>query len=691
MKKPPVLFFAFANYHDEGYLRNIPLEEEGIEESLLIAQREGLCEIVTLSYATIEKVMNVFQDVRYRDRIALFHFAGHSDSYTLKLETPYRQQASLYIDGFAGLLSLQRNLQLVFLNGCVTRIQAKNLPRVGIPVVIRTISEVDDTVARRIAIQFYKSFAIGNSIYRSFEEARLTFHSKGQTRNIRGLYREDITISEPEEVPWGIRTHPEKLEAAQWNLLDANDRPLYLLPILRTDNLLPSNLLPSNPFPGSNTYTLDQAMIFGGRDSEIRKLSDQLKDMNSTRVLLLYGAGGVGKSSLLNAGLLPRISSSFLMLNKKEEPKEINKQLTQFFRSSEQRRNRNTNTYVILDNLTIADFDLSKRIKEAPQHIKFLISTRTIHRSQWEIALGQSKLGFIVFHLPPLTYTGILHWITQIKNSYDLEVDKSLPYIIAKDLTIDLKSPIAPTLQTIFEQMWVNAKKLNYSNPKLTITLYKKIQAPIFWKNFLLNRLNVIDQQAASSGLLLSVLKKISLASSYPHSKNIFEILQKEYAHIENYYELLLQKLQDHYLISEPANDNFQSTKTLRLSHQLLQIPLFDLTIESNRPAQEIERLFLHHLKYDSYHKFSPSQIRFIEKHTSKTPALDKERCKLLRTSKQTIQRKKIHKWILDGFRIVITSLLICWSFQFNPYLLIYLILLLALYDNRTQSYYIKS
>ena len=60
-----------------------------------------------------------------------------------------------------------------------------------------------------------------------------------------------------------------------------------------------------------NRFEKAHARIFFGRGKEIRDLANKLTDKGYNRVLLFYGQSGVGKSSLLEAGLLPRIEQQF--------------------------------------------------------------------------------------------------------------------------------------------------------------------------------------------------------------------------------------------------------------------------------------------------------------------------------------------------------------------------------------------
>jgi hypothetical protein len=60
-----------------------------------------------------------------------------------------------------------------------------------------------------------------------------------------------------------------------------------------------------SPFPGLAAFEADRAHVFFGRDLAVRQSGEHLRQA-TTPFLLILGASGVGKSSLLRAGLMPR-------------------------------------------------------------------------------------------------------------------------------------------------------------------------------------------------------------------------------------------------------------------------------------------------------------------------------------------------------------------------------------------------
>lgn len=61
-----------------------------------------------------------------------------------------------------------------------------------------------------------------------------------------------------------------------------------------------------SPYPGLMHFTHKYAPVFFGRDLEVREILDRVREPEG-RFILISGASGSGKSSLVDAGVLPRI------------------------------------------------------------------------------------------------------------------------------------------------------------------------------------------------------------------------------------------------------------------------------------------------------------------------------------------------------------------------------------------------
>ena len=65
--------------------------------------------------------------------------------------------------------------------------------------------------------------------------------------------------------------------------------------------------VPPSPYPGLRDFREEYADFFFGRDAERQRIIGNLR---VARLTLLYAESGVGKSSLLRAGVVPRIEES---------------------------------------------------------------------------------------------------------------------------------------------------------------------------------------------------------------------------------------------------------------------------------------------------------------------------------------------------------------------------------------------
>lgn len=302
MIQKPIVFLAFANERESEarYLRGIPKEQALIRQALEPAVDAGLCEIVVESNATIHSILNTFQKARYKDRIAIFHYAGHADGYQLLLETLDGSNEIAHGGGLVSFLAGQQGLKLIFLNGCSTQQQSEELVEAGVPSVIGTSQAISDEIAQKLAVRFYSSIGNGSTIQRAWKEAVDEVNMGTGGGNTRSLYFGGIE-EVPDRLPWEMYVREGSEIIKEWNLPEAVDNPLFGLPDL------PEAHLPDEPYRFLQRYTRDHAEIFFGRSYAIRELYDRATDPTSSPVILLYGQSGVGKSSMLDAGVLPRL------------------------------------------------------------------------------------------------------------------------------------------------------------------------------------------------------------------------------------------------------------------------------------------------------------------------------------------------------------------------------------------------
>lgn len=215
----PIFFLAFANDRQDNarYLRNLPRELDEIRKALDRAVLQGKCEVIFEANATIDEILNIFQDSRYKDRIAVFHFGGHADGYQLLLEDIEGKPAVAGGAGLVSFLARRSSLQMVFLNGCATQQQAEELIKEGIPTVISTSSAIQDEIATQLASRFYHALANESDLTTAWADAVDSIKISHNTSNVRGLYRKDAPEAS-DNFPWQLHIADDYEYIKTWNI-----------------------------------------------------------------------------------------------------------------------------------------------------------------------------------------------------------------------------------------------------------------------------------------------------------------------------------------------------------------------------------------------------------------------------------------------------------------------------------------
>ena len=137
------------------------------------------------------------------------------------------------------------------------------------------------------------------------EAVTATFRGK----DVVGIETEDLTGDDLARAP------PILHERQRVRLRDGDDRPWQeILEALDRSGLDPNDWFPIppnvGPYPGLVAFDEKDAGVFFGRKQEITEylgILDTLRGPDRSQVLVISGASGSGKSSLLRAGLIPRL------------------------------------------------------------------------------------------------------------------------------------------------------------------------------------------------------------------------------------------------------------------------------------------------------------------------------------------------------------------------------------------------
>ncbi|MDX1905822.1 MAG: CHAT domain-containing protein [Bacteroidia bacterium] len=177
------------------------------------ASQSSLVSATKIEHASIERLADAIIDSQ---ALFMFHFGGHAD------------QHRVVLDGLLGLdkIRLSRliapdghQIQLMFLNGCLSYGQVGLLTAKGVKAIIATNVEVHDAEAGRIAAYFYKLFfEKGKTLKSAFETAEATVSG----RNAYPIIVNPGEIDEHQPMPssWTLFVNDQHKEVMDWTLAD---------------------------------------------------------------------------------------------------------------------------------------------------------------------------------------------------------------------------------------------------------------------------------------------------------------------------------------------------------------------------------------------------------------------------------------------------------------------------------------
>jgi WD40 repeat protein len=645
----PVILLAFANEQEgQRYLRNLPEELRLLRKTLGMGERGGRFRLELLPNATFDEIKKALRD--NRDRVAIFHYGGHAGPDRLLLESESGLSRAVHAEGLAKLLGQQSGLKTVFLNGCSTRAQVNGLLKAAVPSVIATAREIDDSMARLFAESFYAELASGANLRAAFEAAKasVTAAHGADPDLFRSGERRDLGVESREEVadvegfPWDLHHRTEADQVLRWNLF--LDDPMHGLPDLPED-ILP----PAEPFRRLYRFEREHALVFFGRGQEVRELYDLLVTPKTYPVVLYHGPTGVGKSSILEAGLLPRLERDYKVIALRRDPDlgllgtlraglavegQTGADLRAAWKRLEDEPDKRS-LVVILDQaeeaftrphlarpagvaetevLCQSWIDPQREVRELVEALKAVFGTSAQRprgklilgfRMEWlqpfQEAFRAATLGFEPMALGPLERAGIVEAIEGpakapwLRGRYSLEIaneprQSSLAEVVAADLQADAGSAVAPTLQVLLGALWDEAKRVRSARPCFDRPLYARLRkAGILLRDFLEQQLKALAEthpESAESGFAIDLLEYHTTPLGTAEGHSRDD-LAKRYPHRSRDMESVLDRLKELYLLIESP----ESPGGTRLAHDTLA-PLVRVRVaQSLAPALRGRRI----------------------------------------------------------------------------------------------------
>lgn len=620
---PPLIVLAFANerQNDAQYLRALSDERRAIEAALLPAVKAGLCEVKTLPNATLGEIFDLFQDERYRDRVALFHYGGHAGSFELLLEKSDRENAAAHRTGLVPFLGGQRGLEMIFLNGCSTERWALALNDAGIPIVAGTFKSIGDDAARLLATRFYAGLGQGLPICRAWDEA--VAHIRADI----GDQKRDIGVEDfpDDRFPWELFLRKGAERAVDWNLPDAAGDPLAAFPLPPEYQKI---TLPNEPFRFLDRYKKADAPVFFGRGHEIRDLCDRLIAPLASPVVLLSGQSGVGKSSLLEAGLLPRLEERYVVLYHRRNPLTgllgtlfaalnnenaavLSEELSALWKQAEQRSGKplicvidqTEEAFTHPEGKGMAELDVFVTALAAlfgnpfdrPSG-KLLLGFRKEYEPEIKDALLAQQVPFELVFLKRLSRQGILEvvqgltTVPRLVQKYGLTIEDGLAEMMAADLLADSDTPVSPVLQITLTKLW---QGLPSGEPhRFTQAEYLRLKEDgLFLGDFFRQQMEQIQawekstgNGVESSGLALDVLNSHATDFGFANSLDLEE-LKMAYQHRADVLEELVRRFKSLYLLTDAGE------RRNALAHDTLAPIVQQAVKNSQRPGQKALRI----------------------------------------------------------------------------------------------------
>ncbi|MCK5905287.1 MAG: CHAT domain-containing protein, partial [Gammaproteobacteria bacterium] len=229
---------------------------------------------------------------RLANKVAILHFAGHSNAEGLQTDDKlvYSQHIAEIIKSW----TIQPTL--IFLNGCHNQQQVQLFLDAGVANIIATHKPIDDQQASQFALEFYTSLFSSNAdlpLQVAFKQAgeKVFLDKQGQSRS---LMIESLDQTDSDNWDWGLFEKYPNAEQ-QWTLqrLLSEDRP-------QLDNN--GKLL--NPYKGLQAFKEEDQLWFFGPDVLAKELTKTIQD---SQFFTLLGASGSGKSSVINAAVIPQL------------------------------------------------------------------------------------------------------------------------------------------------------------------------------------------------------------------------------------------------------------------------------------------------------------------------------------------------------------------------------------------------
>jgi hypothetical protein len=105
-----------------------------------VARCAGKCRLYLIQNVTLTQILATCRDSDLHDRMAVFHFAGHADSYELLMEVVAGKEPLVDAGRLAAFLGQQPGANLAFLDVCGRQEEVTVLQKAGVLAIVTETS-----------------------------------------------------------------------------------------------------------------------------------------------------------------------------------------------------------------------------------------------------------------------------------------------------------------------------------------------------------------------------------------------------------------------------------------------------------------------------------------------------------------------------------------------------------------------
>ncbi|MEA5598987.1 CHAT domain-containing protein [Rivularia sp. UHCC 0363] len=255
--------------------------DTSIDEELILGLEKRGAETVFLKEPKREELHQLWDEP-----CDILFFAGHSESreHGKKGIIALNPDDSLDLEEIPRTLTsaIDQGLKLAIFNSCDGLGLAQRLADLNLPYVIVWREPVPDKIAQKFLNFFLASYASGDCLFTAVSKAR------GKLQELTGLSESEKLLPGVSSLPIICKNTSET--PPTWEELGGL-----------------SGKLPKSPYQGLSAFKEEDAPFFFGREKSINELVAAVK---RKPLVAVVGASGSGKSSLVFAGLVPKLRAT---------------------------------------------------------------------------------------------------------------------------------------------------------------------------------------------------------------------------------------------------------------------------------------------------------------------------------------------------------------------------------------------